>query len=187
MDFGKALEAMKNGKKVRRPTMSSNQHIIYDNIYESKFVLVTLSEERLNCPVEYRFSIDDLLAEDWEIVEEHLPVKLQCRYYVICPLCKREFRISSRNNEFICGRCNKIFKIDKVNISTPYDNVVLDKYKDWLEKITNDMELEIMVSSRNSNPSNWRFSDSLSAFKQCLKMLTQLEVEASEQQRKETN
>jgi len=69
MDFSKALEAMKDEKKIRRSDMQSNTYICYMSCIESKFVLVKLSDKYLYTPTTYQFTHDDLLAEDWEIVE----------------------------------------------------------------------------------------------------------------------
>jgi hypothetical protein len=68
MDFSKALEAMKDEKKIRRANMQSNTYICYMRCLESKFVSVKLSDKYLNVPTIYQFTHDDLLAEDWEIV-----------------------------------------------------------------------------------------------------------------------
>ncbi|MEN6293614.1 MAG: MW1434 family type I TA system toxin [Methanobacterium sp.] len=70
MDFSKALEAIKAGKKIKRSYMQPNQYIIYDEIFKDKFALVTLSDKYLFAPVPYRFTTDDILADDWKLIED---------------------------------------------------------------------------------------------------------------------
>jgi hypothetical protein len=66
MDFGKALEALKDGQKVRRPIMIDGSYVIVET---DKFIAVS------NCfgyisQCEFYPSFKDCVADDWEIVPD---------------------------------------------------------------------------------------------------------------------
>lgn len=66
MDFGKALEAMNDGQKVRRPIMIDGSYVIVET---DKFIAVS------NCfgyisQCEFYPSFKDCVADDWEIVPD---------------------------------------------------------------------------------------------------------------------
>lgn len=68
MKFEKALQAMREGKKVRRARWNKQGYIFYDDESEK---IKAVSEQN---PRKYEFDgtliNDDILAEDWEIYEE---------------------------------------------------------------------------------------------------------------------
>lgn len=191
MDFGKALEALKAGKNVRQSTWNINYYIIYDNVHDKNeypfgsFDGITTYKDGTYSRNLFEFTPEHLIAEDWEIVEDIPEVKLHVKEYFTCPKCGHvNIDINIENTFPTCRECG--IKVKILSDSVDY-HMILETYKQLLEKITNDIELEIMVSSRNQKPSNWQFNHSLSAFRQCFKMLTQLEVETLKQQCKDTN
>ena len=165
MDFSKALEAMKEGKQVRRK--------LYCNEVLSKCVFLDMVECNFT---QYKFSYCDVTANDWEIVEDIPEVKPQCRYYVLCPTCGKEYRIRSDAEDFICGRCSKNWKIDKTNTSLNTDNEPLTIYKEWLQKMIKDYDTQIQVYLKDKKYERaGSFDRSRETFKTCLCMLERLE------------
>lgn len=72
MDFGKALEAMKAGKKIRRTSWEKGISILLgtkeqygDDITIASYIMKNGSEIEM-----YPLRIHDILAEDWEILED---------------------------------------------------------------------------------------------------------------------
>lgn len=73
MDFGKALEALKDEKKVKRPTMISDSYITLDGEppYQADYLTVaTLGGSCYMSRAQYIPTLDDMMATDWEIIEE---------------------------------------------------------------------------------------------------------------------
>lgn len=169
MDFSKALDAMKEGQKVKKSSWNDT-YIIFGT--PDRFYRVHTN----GLKEDWYFGNNDILTEDWEIVEDSPEVKPQCRYYVIYPSCEREFRIRSGAEDFICGRCSKNWKIDKTNTSLNVDIEILTKYKEWLQKMIKDYDTQIQVYLKDKKYERaGSFDRSRDTFKTCLCMLERLE------------
>jgi len=83
MDFSKALEALKAGKKVTRPVFNGK------SLTKCKLLDVFEFEYEIK---EYKLSCCDVLAEDWVIIEDIPEIKLfrSKEIRLECPKCGRE-------------------------------------------------------------------------------------------------
>jgi len=84
MDFGKALIVLKNHGKIKRTIWDDDVYLIiedksvvqHNGVYASQW--------------EYTEPTDDILADDWEIVED-IPAKPDCKeiHKIISQLCEK--------------------------------------------------------------------------------------------------
>jgi len=117
MNFSAALEAMKAGKKIRRSAYGDSFcYITYPEIGEP---IVWKSD----CGAK-KFYSHEILAEDWEVVDEYPKVELKT--YFECPRCNQ---ISHFDAEFLlvdpkgrdiveCGHCRNKVEIVKKDPET---------------------------------------------------------------------
>lgn len=84
MDFSKTLEALKDGKNVRRSHMNKGYYIFFNldkeftaPYNESLFILV---KGDISCWKEYQFGTSDIFADDWEILDESTPEDQLTKY-----------------------------------------------------------------------------------------------------------
>ena len=112
MNFSAALEAMKAGKKIRRPA------------YGDSFCYITYPENgepivwKSDCGAK-KFYSHEILAEDWEIVKE-MPeaiVQTKTEEYFLCPYvgCTGKYNYEFFKDKDImkCSYCGKKFRIRK--------------------------------------------------------------------------
>lgn len=114
MDFGKALEALKAGKKVRRPYMYpewvelGNVSNLNDPPDCYKRLII---RDKTESSIDYWKPDDadgdiDILAEDWEILEDFPEVKLHIKEYFTCPKCGHECNTFDELAFELCGVCH---------------------------------------------------------------------------------
>ncbi len=72
MDFSKALEALKAGKKVKRSVMKDGTYLIIQNIEHREEHIIWFFDPNNKPLVPFYFCDDDILADDWEIVKDTL-------------------------------------------------------------------------------------------------------------------
>ena len=123
MDFGKALEAMKAGKKARRTTWNhSGKLSIGSKEQFGKELFVWYNSERnSNSYGIHPIDTSEILADDWEIIEDIPKVKIETSIeeYYVCPKCKKSniyWPSMERDNIHACVQCGKkmeLYREDK--------------------------------------------------------------------------
>jgi len=111
MDFSKALDAMKAGKKVRLDDMNKGVYIKILDVPndEHKFWIF---DPTLKHPVKFYFSNGALLSEDWEIVPDIPEVQLRASEMFYCPNCLEPNHgpfLNSKNVE--CKECGLVVNL----------------------------------------------------------------------------
>lgn len=137
MNFSEAFEAMKAGKKVRRPDMFPDEYLTFQLSLGSGNPMHKEPQRMKNGSdrwTYHRFSVKEMEADNWEIIEDVPEVKLQQSNdtYFICPQCGkyRELQvysedISNNNNIHTCYNCGKRVRI--VNIGEFYTQSSTDE------------------------------------------------------------
>ena len=176
MDFSKAFEAMKNGKKVKKSGWN-DVYIIFeapDNFY--RFRPSGLKED-------WYFGNNDILAEDWEIVEDIQEVKLHIKEYFTCPKCGHEnigFHLD--NGVSTCTKCGtRVKTLPRCDRSNKKYGEIVSTYKEYLEKMISGFEddtKECIASEQyqSAGISTWYKE----AYEMCLQALNKIESKTSE-------
>ena len=128
MDFSKALEALKAGKKVKLPEFEEGTYLELKNgNYYIKYKSGSIKNYFSAIPIRYT------LAEDWEIVEDiqEVPIKITVSETFTCPSCKTSGEYWPSNKEdvdavgyFFCGKCGQ-----KIKPCMPSDKEILTYLK----------------------------------------------------------
>ena len=126
MNFSKALEAMKEGKKVTRPTFNGK------TLIKSPLLDVLEFEWEIK---EYKLSYCDIIADDWEIIDENTPYKNETfRQWLLQRKSEIESIIS---RDELADYSNPAFKYQELFIW----NLRKDVIDECIEKI-NDIQRE---------------------------------------------
>lgn len=103
MKFYEVQQALEEGKKIRRSDM--NGYLIFEDRYEAqpkiRYVLAGSF-----CSLPYHIGESELLADDWEIIEE-ATIKTKTIKYITCPKCKKDLELTDIHvYRRLCGFCN---------------------------------------------------------------------------------
>ena len=123
MKWYEVQPALEEGKKLRRTSWSKGDYISYNN---SAINYNTAS----NIIVRFSCNQNEVLADDWEIVEE-VPVASTCkdvRYQYECPTCKEISSSIHADGLVNCAGCGGKIKLKR----NPYDPSLVEEQDDEL-------------------------------------------------------
>jgi len=124
MNFSEALEAMKAGKKVIRPSKSFETYRIGQFPLDEPGTKTDIIAENYFFKKLSVFGSEEILAEDWEIVDEYPKVEIET--YFKCPCCqkrsvfdKKFLLVDPEGREIVeCRYCKNKVEIVKVDHGT---------------------------------------------------------------------
>lgn len=103
MRFEDALKAMRDGKPIRRKSWIKQSYIYIEDIDRSA-----------------KLNASELMADDWEIVEEKQAQKAEC----VCDVCEKNYRMNSINSISFSG-------VGAVQINNILHIGVISEFMDW--------------------------------------------------------
>lgn len=116
MDFGQALQAMKEGKKVRLPELPKNYWIVADDIswggMSPLYKDIILVKGNIKKWESLKLCWRILNSEEWEIVEDIKTAEVHTTTWYKCPYCKYDLEVPLRFGEIIkCQSCHENVKL----------------------------------------------------------------------------
>lgn len=170
MDFSKALEAMKAGKKIKKLGWNKT-HIIF----ESPDVFYRVYPSGLK--EDWYFGNNDILAEDWEIVEDIPKVQLRASEMFFCPNCRQPnhgpFIENTNGTCKYCGQVVKLLPKDEPKPKYKQPEFVLTKldfgygllYVPGINQIVKELTLQQGIEYPETKEEALNILDELSTFR----------------------
>lgn len=132
LDFPTALKALKDGKKVTRPSLKPKWVELrqFDSMIDgekvNRLILRFPDSDRWHY---MDFSDSYVLSNDWEILPapEKVTVKTKTIEYITCSKCKKELEVKSSNKILICEYCKNEMSLSRIGEFTEdEEKIVLD-------------------------------------------------------------
>jgi transcription elongation factor Elf1 len=124
MKFYEVQKALEEGKKIKLSQMKGTYFYIFDA--GKKLLCVGPGHS------EYILSLDELLADDWEILEDIPETKLSLKYVFLCPSCKT-YRVLQQlkeaplhSQDATCGNCGQNVKLKPFELISVIQKQLLD-------------------------------------------------------------